>query len=320
VIQSFARLARHAVPDPQGWARLGRRRIYILPTGPGVLYGLTLPLMLVGSLNYGSNIGLLFTFLFVALGLVGMLHTWRNLLDLELAAADAAPVFAGAAAQFPVRLREAAGRERPALELSAGEGRTLTELAPGGEVQVLLAVATWVRGDQALGPVTLATRYPLGLLRAWSYLESPARVLVYPRPGARGPMLARPRYCQAEQGDRGVGADDFVGLRPYRPGDPPRHLDWKAWARARGLFTRQFGGDRAEELWLDWGRLADPDPEVRLERLCRMVLEAAREGLHFGLRLPGISIAPAGGDSHKHLCLAALARFTLPAPGTSPAP
>jgi uncharacterized protein (DUF58 family) len=316
LIPLFEQLVRSAAEDPRGWARLGRRQIYILPTGAGVLYGLTVVLMLAGALNYSSNIGLVFTFLFAALGLVGMLHTWRNLLDLELAAADAAPVFAGDQAQFPVRLREGAGRGRPGLELSVGEARTETDLPPGGETELLLPVATPRRGDQALGRVTLATRYPLGLLRAWGYLETSAQVLVYPRPGARGPVLARPHYRQADQGDRGVGADDFVGLRPYRPGDPPRHMDWKAWARERGLVTRQFGGDRAEELWLDWARLADPDPEVRLARLCRMVLEAAREGLHFGLRLPGSSIAPAGGDSHKHLCLAALARF--PSPGSGP--
>jgi uncharacterized protein (DUF58 family) len=316
LIPLFERLARSARQDPGGWAHLGRRQIYILPTGAGVLYGLAATLMLAGALNYGSNIGLLFTFLFVALGLVGMLHTWRNLLDLELAATDAAPVFAGDQAQFSVRLREGAGRGRPGLELSADGARIESDLPAGGEVQLLLAVATRVRGDQALGRVTLATRYPLGLLRAWGYLDTSAQVLVYPRPGARGPVLARPHYRQADRGDRGVGADDFVGLRPYRPGDPPRHMDWKAWARERGLVIRQFGGDRAEELWLDWGRLADRDPEARLGRLCRMVLEAARQGLHFGLRLPGTTIEPAGGDTHKHLCLAALARF--PAPGTGP--
>ena len=40
-----------------------------------------------------------------------------------------------------------------------------------------------------------------------------------------------------------------------------------------------------------------------------MVLDAAGEGLSYGLRLPGSRIEPAAGEAHKHRCLAALARF-----------
>jgi len=39
-------------------------------------------------------------------------------------------------------------------------------------------------------------------------------------------------------------------------------------------YTKQFGGDRADELWLDWSDLPDLPVEARLSQLCRWVLGA----------------------------------------------
>ena len=80
-------------------------------------------------------------------------------------------------------------------------------------------------------------------------------------------------------------------------------------ARERGLYSKNFGGDRTEQISLDWDLLTEPDPETRLSQLCRFVLLAAQSHQSYGLRLPGICIAPGLDDRHKHQCLAALARF-----------
>jgi uncharacterized protein (DUF58 family) len=160
------------------------------------------------------------------------------------------------------------------------------------------------------GRFRIETRYPLGLFRAWSYVESDVGALVYPRPAAPGHQPSEScGFRPNPSGDRGVGADDFAGPRPYRPGDPPRRVDWKAYARERGLVSKQFGGDRAEELWFDWWQLPPLDTEAKLSLLCRYVLDAARLNRHFGLRLPSITLAPQQGERHKHRCLTALARF-----------
>jgi len=303
----FARVARAENGQP---ARLGARQLYIFPTGQGVLYGLVLFAMLMGSLNYSSNLGLLFTFLFTATGLVALLHTWRNLLNLQFSAGDPAPLFAGGEAEFPIRVSEPSGREHPALELNVGQGKSVRVSLPArSETQAQLRLAAVKRGRLQLGRVQIASRYPLGLFRAWAYVEFNATTLVYPKPAKAQAFGMHSRYTRSEQGDRGIGADDFVGPRSYRPGDPPRHLDWKALARERGLVTRQFGGDRAEELWLDWHQLPEWDPEQRLSRLCRMILDAEAGGMSYGLRMPGQEFPPANGEVHKHRCLGALALF-----------
>jgi hypothetical protein len=47
---------------------LGQRRVYILPTGGGLFYGLTLVLMLLGSINYNLSLGYVLVFLLAGNG------------------------------------------------------------------------------------------------------------------------------------------------------------------------------------------------------------------------------------------------------------
>jgi len=314
-------LRRVARPGADGQARLAARQIYILPTRYGIYFATALAVMLLGSLNYGSNLALAFTFLFVSLSLIGMLHTWRNLLELRIQVAGAAPVFAGSAASFPVHISERQGLARGAVGVArVGEraAAVAMDLPPMGEGNIELRSTPRQRGEYPLGRIRISSSFPLGLFRAWAYAETAATVLVYPAPMSGQGLRPSVHFVHSAQGDRGVGADDFVGLRPYRSGDSPRHLDWKALARERGLVTRQFGGDRSEEVWLDWEATGTGNPEERLGRLCHMVLEAAALDLRYGLRLPGISLRPDAGDAHKHRCLAQLALFPAGVTGQHP--
>ena len=307
----MARLVRRPPVDARGMARVGHRYIYILPTGPGFLLGIVLFLMLLGSLNYQNNLALLFTFLMTSVAVVGMFHTWLNLLDLRFHARGGPPVFAGQNAVFSFTMEDDRKRRRADLAVRVANRRAGSlHVSPGSSSSSSFAVPTKHRGLLDAPRVRLETRYPLGLFVAWSYPLTEARVLVYPRPAdGSPPPQSVPAIKRSDQGDLGTGADDFVGPRDYRPGDSPRRLDWKALARERGLVVKQFGGDRAAEVWIDWDQLPAAGTELRLSLLCRQVLDAAQQGLSYGLRLPGTSIAMGQGEIHKHRCLSALSEF-----------
>ncbi|MCG6863220.1 MAG: DUF58 domain-containing protein [Chromatiaceae bacterium] len=307
----FSGLARRSPVDSGGVARIQRRHIYILPTGMGVLLGVVLMLMLLGSLNYQNNLGLLLTFLLVSVAIVAMFHTWLNLLDLRIAAQGGSPVFAGQDATFSFLIEEDRMRPRGDLVIRVGKQATKPmHLDRAGSRSIRIALPTINRGRIAPEGVRVETRYPLGLFRAWSYPQTNARVTVYPRPAARSPaFLQLPTVKPNDQGDLGMGADDFVGPRDYRPGDSLRRLDWKALARERGLVVKQFGGDRAAQVWIDWDQLPALDTETRLSLLCRQVLNATKQGLSYGLRLPRSSVPAGRGEIHKHLCLKVLSGF-----------
>lgn len=305
----FSSLARRPPVDSAGVARVGSRHIYILPTRAGLLLGAVLAPMLLGALNYQNNLALLFTFLFGSVAIVGMHHTWFNLLDLRVSARGGSPVFAGQDAIFTFSIGGA--RPRPDLRVSVGSRCAKPihlENSESGSIGI--AVPTDQRGILELDAVRVESRYPLGLFKAWCYPQTDARVTVYPRPALRSPAPRfAPVHGRSDQGDLGIGADDFVGPRTYQAGDSPRRLDWKALARERGLVVKQFGGDRAAQVWIDLDRLPKVGMEARLRLLCRQVLNAAENGLSYGLRLPGNIIPLGQGEGHKHRCLESLAVF-----------
>lgn len=309
---NFSRFIRRATPDKEGSAELTARRIYILPTRYGVLFGALLCAMLAGSINSANNLGFMLTFLLVGLGIIGIIHTWHNLLSLHIQPKQAKPIFASQEAYFPVQVENRRNSPRPGILLEvAGKTMSGIDLNSNESGELSLHLPATKRGIFKPGRFTLSTSYPLGLLRAWSYVELDLSCLVYPEPGPNTQHLNPPSYTPSATGDRGVGTDDFAGLRQYRQGDSPRHVDWKAAAKGQGLRTKLFGGDRADQHWIDWDALPNFGTEERLSRLCRAVLLACESQDEYGLRLPGVIINPARGDAHRHQCLAALACFEI---------
>jgi uncharacterized protein (DUF58 family) len=287
---------------------LDRSRVYVFPTGHGLVFAAALLAMFVGAINYGNSLGLALSFWLGALGFVTILHTYLNLAGLAVEAGRAAPVFSGESACFPLHLQLSGSKPRHAVGvLLPGESRSpLLDVPPAGGTTALLHRAAPRRGRLRLGRFTVESRFPLGLLRAWAYLEFEAECVVYPRPAPPSPLPTQGAEPPWDVGSRGRGEDDFAGLRPYAAGDPPRSVHWRASARTGELLVKQWGGGQAV-VWLDWADAGDTDPEARLSRLCRWCLDAHRAGHAWGLGLPGSSIPPDRGDAHLHRCLAALA-------------
>ncbi len=306
-IKTFRRTAK---TDGSGCARIRARSIYILPTKQGLVLALVLILMLIGSVNYGSNLGYLVTFLLGGIWLTSILHTWRNLLGLTLSPLQVAAVFAGQDAAFKLLLGNPTGLPRFGISITTKGGfGTACDLPQQASVDQRVMLPALQRGYLKLPVVSIHSRYPLGLFHAWTYAQPDMTCLVYPQPAEQGEPPSNLAYNRSDSGDRGVGADDFVGLRDFRYGDSPRHVDWKALARERGLYSKMFGGDRTDQISLDWQLLDAADPEVRLSQLCRFILLADERRLAYDLKLPGLSI-PAGNDEpHKEKCLASLALF-----------
>jgi uncharacterized protein (DUF58 family) len=302
-------------PPERGTVVLVHRRVYIVPTRLGWLFGATLAILLIGSINYQLGLGFVLTFLLAGLGLAGMVHTARNLARIGVNAGRAEPVFAGEPAQFRLHLDSRARFDRPAiLARHLGSGSQLVvDIAPLSIAEVVLEAPATRRGWLPIGRLLLETRFPLGLFRAWSYVEPDARCLVYPKP-ERSPLPPpTAEAAGAAQRALATGNEDFSGLRMYQLSDSPRHVAWKAVARSDAMLTKQFSGEAAAELWLEARLLpAGLALEQRLSRLAGWVLAAQRSGAHYGLRLPGVEIAPGRGGSHAAACLRALALYSPP--------
>lgn len=290
---------------------LVQRRIFVLPTRAGLLFSACLLAMLAGSINYALGLGFALTFLLAGMGVVVILHTFRNLAHLQISPGRCEPVFADQTARFILELNNerTEGRYAVGFRLQSGQ-TTMTNVPAGARAQLELAAPAARRGRMQLGRVIVETRYPLGLVRAWSYIQPEMSCLVYPAPEPSAPPLPQPTSGIAGAGHGLTGSDDFAGLRGYQPADSPRHIAWKSAARGAPLLTKQFSGGGAARLWLDWDQLPRTlDVEARLSRLTRWILDAQRQGLEYGLRIPGRELPPGQGETHLRIALESLALY-----------
>lgn len=309
-----------------GEVLLDRKRVYILPTRAGALFAAAMIVLLVGSINYGLQLGFLLTFLVTSMAVVGMYHTHRNLARITVRGASAEPVFAGDVISFELALANPTAEARYALNFTfvlptrrrrgsifrsepPSAGPWVDIAAKSGQ-SVRLPLPTRRRGRRASPRVRIRTVFPFGLWQAWAYVRPGLQAIVYPKPEEDAPPL--PMVLGSGEKGSGLAAsgEDFAGVRPYQDGDPQKMIAWKLAARSDDLSVKLFDAEAGGEMVLDYLALpATLDVETRLARLARWVLDAEAAHMRYGLRLPSEIVPPGNGPEHRARCLTALALF-----------
>ena len=322
-----SRLRRFIADHGSRWARrrqgldvlplgLTARRIYIVPTRAGLGLGALLLAMLGAGLNYNNSLALLLTFTLTGYVLVGMHQCHRRLLTLQLREVTASPAFVGDSLQLTMQLSQPHAAQAADLEALLQEnGRTVASASAsgtGGAAQILLRWPAGPRGLWRLGAVSLRTRAPAGLFRAWVWLHLDVTAVVYPQPGGSRELPQARGEIPGEHG-AGSGLEELTSLRAFRAGDSPRQVAWKAYARGAPLLVKEYQGYSGQEHEFDFGTLGNLGLEARLSQLCDWVLAAERRGERYALKLPGEHYPADTGPQHLRECLTALALYGLPA-------
>jgi uncharacterized protein (DUF58 family) len=285
-------------------------QLKIRPTRYGFVFMLLLLSMFVGSVNYNNNLGFLLTFLLGSMVFVSITHTYQNISGISILSCTSQPVFVDEQAKFEL-VAGGSLTHRNGIRFQFKHGKpTALDLPQGVKNHIALSVPATSRG--VLKPETLCifSDYPLGLFKVQATAELDCQCIVYPRPIAgKLETSAAASNADSQVGLSGPGADDFQGLKSYIPGDPLQRISWKASSRGRGLFTKEFNGYQRSSLLLDWSLLPGKDNENKLSLLCYAVLAAQQRNLTYGLKLPGVHIAPGKGELHKSRCLKTLALF-----------
>jgi uncharacterized protein (DUF58 family) len=298
----------------QGPIEVPRNRVYIVPTRFGWGFAGMCTVMLLGAMNYSNSMAFALSFLLMGLGLVCMHHTHANLVNIQLRAGRARPVYAGEPAHFEILVDNPA--PHPRFALSASWARE-TSTEPAGDVpaqgfaSVNLSRMAPHRGWLDAGIFSISTEFPLGLFHAWTWAQLDMRCLVFPRPARAG---VPPPLSAGSGGTAGAGRsgqDEFAGLRSYQRGDAMRSIHWKSLPKSETPMVKLFSETVEQALWLSWESAPGGDVEARLSQLVRWILDAEAEGRAYGLRLPGTAIAPGHGETHRFECLKALALFGL---------
>lgn len=144
---------------------------------------------------------------------------------------------------------------RTALSLSSSEG---------GDAVVGIEVRPTTWGQARIGPLVLNGETPLGLLDLRLEVSTRHRVVVMPE-GPAMKTLLDPIETNLHAGDlvssrRGPGSE-FSDLRPFRPGDDPRSVNWRVSSRLQSTWVN----DRHQERNGDVVLLVDAQVESGTE-------------------------------------------------------
>ncbi|NDJ60955.1 MAG: DUF58 domain-containing protein [Chloroflexi bacterium] len=119
------------------------------------------------------------------------------------------------------------------------------------------------RGVYEFPDLTLETHAPFGFFRRERTLAIPTRALVYPEvlPLHRLALFDRQFMPQVARQTAGLGYE-VIGLRPYRPGDSPRHIHWRTVARTGQLVSKEFADETQPGLLLALDLFTHPYPNT----------------------------------------------------------
>jgi uncharacterized protein (DUF58 family) len=130
------------------------------------------------------------------------------------------------------------------IQAARPEEAALPDLPPAGDCSVTLRLTPSKRGMLRLENLAVVRTDPLGLLRSfWRHREA-GSVLILPK-RYPAPSLALAGGRRYQQGGVALSSSvgespEFVSLRDYRPGDPPRRIHWKSQARTGRLIVKEY--------------------------------------------------------------------------------
>lgn len=302
-------LDRRVPPSPE--ITLSQRNVFIFPTTTGFAFGGLIVLLIMGAINYQASLVYAVAFLLGSLFLVTILYTFRNLSALELSLVGARPGFVAEDVEISVGVRRPEGRGREGIQLGWPDGiMQWAELGEQTADTVRLYVEAPRRGYFDPGRLLVETYYPLGLLRAWTWVDLNVRALVYPRPiFGEFPRTVTGHRDEGQLVDP-LGSDDFTDIRAYRPGDSTRHILWRSYARSNELMVKQYASYVEPRLWLTLESVPGA-LEEQVSRLTGLALQATRLDREFGLALGTVKIPPARGEAHLEQVLKELALYGL---------
>ena len=195
-----------------------------------------------------------------------------------------------------------------------------------GQTQTFLSILRGIRGKYEFSGIRVLTNDLMGMWRREKFVPSAGAIAVLPAMERLERLKISPRRTRVYTGvirsrESGAGVE-FFGTRPYVPGDPQRHLNWKAGARWDLLITNLFEQERVADIGiiLDARSVAEvrADGESLFEHSIRAAASLAeyflREGNRVGLLIYGRMVEwtfPGYGKQQRARILAALAQAKL---------
>lgn len=286
---------------------LSRNNIYIFPSAMGLAFLLLLLLMLLTAINYQNSLIYLVTFFLGTLFFISIWMCFLNLSGLKVEQAETGRCFATDPLVYYCRLSKKGGLPL-GLKIGLDKAHAETFVYTSDELlDIPVEAPSEKRGRHKLASLYLESRFPFGLILAWTWLKIDLEAYVYPQP-----LKGIPETSASGAGDHQKQTSllgDLTDLKNYQAGDATNRILWKKYAANGNLIVRHHERSSYNPDWVDWDNYPSASLETRLSYLCFDVCRLSDAHRAFGFSIPGIRIAPDYGELHKRKCLDALALF-----------
>ncbi len=297
---------------PAAHIQLSRDNIYVFPTPAGLVFVVLLVILLITAINYQNSLVYLLTFLLGTFFFLSIWLAYLNLSGLQILSKEAGDVFEGEPLRFQISLLHE-GKDVPNLYVGSDvQAEALYYLQRGQAQAITVSGKPDRRGVYRLPRLYLATRFPFGLIRAWTWLRTEAKVYVYPRPIE--PLRGERGGQSTDAGRANFTVRENSGdLKLYAPGDSLSRVAWKQFASKDELYIRAYDTSaQIDDQWVRWADYHVAEGEQRLAMMVYDVLRLHGQKRRYGMSLPGIEVAPSLGQRHTTDCLRQLACFGRP--------
>ncbi|MBT5093793.1 MAG: DUF58 domain-containing protein, partial [Halobacteriovoraceae bacterium] len=285
---------------------LKNERIYILPTTLGFYFLAIIFVLFVISLSYAHSLAFTTTFIFVSIVMTSAIYTHYNLANVKLLALKGPEgCFEGEDYSLVLTL-ENIGRGIKFDLLAKLDGQVSfkgVSLESQSKNDIILSLVGLKRGSYKIERITLTTSFPFGIFFSWVHIPVTKNFFIYP---ARGQAQHLPLLDIAREGNwtRYVkGKDEFLEHKKFENTDSWADVDWKAYARGKGLWTKCYSANPNLGYQIIFEQINGENFEIKLQNTCESLLSSATGNKYFSLKLPHYQNEYANGPEHLAICL-----------------
>ncbi|KXZ66753.1 hypothetical protein AVENLUH5627_02447 [Acinetobacter venetianus] len=256
----------------------------------GFLYLVLILITFIAGINYGNNLILGFCFLLSAILCISFYLTFKQLHDLkiEIVMPEVGQVNQPSIIKLMLKQHDKTVRY---LRIQSSQQEQMIYV---NQVQqtVELPVLPQQRGLHEFGVIKVYSTYPLGLVRAWTYLYPKQKIWIAPKA----------HDWQKEHKNQSTSAhdslDEFKELRTFRQGDSYQNVAWKQVARGQGFFIKMFEAQaNHQHLEIDYQQISALGHEEKLSFMMGLVEQCEQLGDDYALILPHARLESGQGYS-----------------------
>jgi uncharacterized protein (DUF58 family) len=275
---------------------LSQRQIFVFLTKEGGLFAVLLAVTFLAGVNYANNLILGVFFLLSSILVIGIHHSYAQLSGLRVKVLYASDSEAGGQARFQIELNPTTAKCYCQLEFVWQQYQRIAVL---NDKQVLhFDLDTPKRGRFIPPRLMLQSVYPLGLIRAWTYIYFDQEVWVSPKPIESERNVLNRIGGEGEEAHGLSGQEEFQELKNYVQGESLSRVSWSHLAKGQGLLSKQFIDFCAEQDALDYEQMPAIDHETKLSQMAYWVQMLSAQNIAFSMNLPTRQLPL--GHSEKH--------------------